>query len=334
MKIHSCTNIYEDIALREDWLDYLEKATGKDLGDMTPAGKRRNAGYNNYTLYAKWYKTHTGENYQGQPYCATGESMGYVQAYGLEKAKKLLGGDLFYNCENFYQYIRKNYPGRLHSTAKVGDTVLFYNGTKHYHTGHVVKEIENGFVTIEENTSSGNNVVVPNGGATTRKSYTYDKVNAVFYRPPYSSCGISTTNPDDDIVKYPIGTGAGGLLVRASSLNVRSNPTTNSSVVGCVMDGDRIYPQYKAFDDRGVRWYYIPDKKGWVSGNYLEGWIQEADGRWWYLIKSGQWYARDVYVIDGVPYGFDDAGYMRTDPFEVTPDASGALHIAVRNATE
>ncbi len=323
IQIHNCTSIQEDIKLREAWIDYLEKKTRSDLGDMTPAGKKRNAGYNNYTLYAEWYKKMTGENYQGQPYCATGESMGYVQAYGLEKAKKLLGGDLFYNCEQFYQKMKKEHPDRLHDTAKIGDTVLFYNGSRHHHTGHVIKEISNGFVTEEENTSSGNNVVVPNGGATTRKSYTYGKVNAVFYRPPYEECGISIG--EQDFPTYEIKTGEKGLEVTASSLSVRIDPDKDSKLVGYVSKGDHIKPTMKAFDDRGVRWYYAEELGGWISGKYLTGWILESNGRWWYLLDGDTWYAGVVKAIDGEVYGFDDSGYMETEPFEVYPDKNGVL---------
>lgn len=327
LKIHNCKKIYEDIALREKWLDYLEKRNSSDLGDMTDAGKLRNAGYNNYTLYAEWYRQQTGENYQAQPYCATGESMGYVQAYGLKLAKKLLGGDLFYNCEQFYQKMKKEHPDRLHDTAKVGDTVLFYNGSRHHHTGHVIKELTNGFVTEEENTSSGNNVVVPNGGATTRKSYTYDKVSAVFYRPPYAAFGISTTKEETVIEKYAINTDTMfGLIVEVDKdLNIRRCPDVESEVIGQLHRGDSIKPTYKAFDERGVRWYYIPEVDGWVSGNYLRGWIQESNGRWWYLLKDGGWYAGVLKVIDGEAYIFDDAGYMVTEPTTIYPDKDGIL---------
>ena len=332
MKTYNCKNIYEAIKLLEGWIDYLEKANSKDLGDMTPEGKRRNAGYNNYTLYAKWYKEYTAENYQGQPYCATGTSMAFVMAYGLETAKKLLGGDLYYNCEEFYQRMKKEHPERLHSEAKAGDVILFYNGSRHYHTGKVIRELEGGFVTIEENTTSGNNVVVANGGATTRKSYTYDKVNAVFYRPPYDECGISTEDPSMEITKYPINTQTMfGIIIQASSLNVRELPTTDSKAVGSLKYGDSVRPTYKTFDNRGVRWYYIPEKNGWISGNYVKGWIQEENGRWWYALNGGGWTSGDVCVIDGVAYAFDDGGYMITEPVMVYPDASGALHTEQRN---
>lgn len=310
----------------EGWLNYLEKKNGTDLGDMTDAGKKRNAGYNNYTLYAKWYKESTGENYQGQAYCAMAVSCAFVETFGLSTARKLLGGDLYYNCQLFYDRIKAKYPGRLHKTPAVGDVVLFDNGKKHNHTGVVVKVTSGGFVTIEANTSSGNGVVIPNGGATTRKSYTLSATRADFYRPPYAELGISVDGKTEDLVTYPIGTGQGGLRVTASSLRVRALPSTDSPQTGSLANGAAIYPDAKAFDERGVRWYRIPE--GWVSGAYLTGWILEkGNNRWWYLLEGDTWYTGTLAVIDGAVYAFDDSGYMITDPVEVTPDSSGALHL-------
>lgn len=319
--------IFDCVKIWEEWRDYLEKKNSSDLGDMTPSGKSRNAGYNNYTLYAKWYDDNTGENYQGQAYCAMAESMSFVKAYGLKTAKALLGGDLYYNCESFYKRIKNSFPERLHSSPEVGDVELFFNGSRHHHTGHVIKLLTNGWVSMEANTSSGNNVVVPNGGATTKKSYTTGQVSVVFYRPPYSEYGISPSE-EEDITTYYIKTGQGGLRVTASELAVRLMPDINAKLVGTVKAGDRIYPTEKAFDDRGVRWYYSPEKCGWISGKYLTGWIRESgNGKWWYLTEGDSWHSGTIEVIDGVPYGFDDTGYMITEPFTVHPDSTGKLCI-------
>lgn len=314
------------IATMESFLNYLEKKNSNDLGDMTDAGKKRNAGYNNYTLYAKWYKEYTGENYQAQPYCAVSVSCTFVQTFGLNLARQLLGGDLYYNCESFYQREKKAHPSRIHKTPAVGDVVLFDNGQRHNHTGVVVKVTSTGFVTIEANTSSGNGVVIPNGGATTRKSYTLSGVRADFYRPPYEALGVQISASDPELITYPISTGQAGLMVTASSLRVRALPSTSSPQVGSLKQGDSIYPDAKAFDSRGVRWYRIPE--GWVSGAYLTGWILEGgNGRWWYLLEGDTWYTGTLAVIDGAVYAFDDSGYMITDPVELTPDGSGALHL-------
>ena len=137
----------------------------------------------------------------------------------------------------------------------------------------------------------------------------------------------SEVSPAEDIEKYAVKTGEVGLRVTASSLNVREAPSTSAVIIRSVENGERLFPEYKAFDEKGTRWYYIPAKGGWVSGNYLEGWLLESNNRWWYMTEDGGWYAGDVYAIDGYSYGFDDDGYMKTEPFEVIPDANGVLHI-------
>ena len=319
MKVKDCIKKFES------YINYLEKKNGRDLGDMTSEGKVRNAGSNNYTLYAKWYKEYTGENYQAQPYCAMAVSVVLAQTYGLEIAKQLLCGKLYYNCEDFYQRAMHKHPERMYHVPIEGDIALFYNGKRHHHTGLVEKTLQNGYVTIEANTSSGNNVVVPNGGATVRKSYTLDKNKVVFYRPPYKEFGIDISDQSEELQTYPISTGQGGLRVTAD-LRVRALPDVSAAIMGGLRAGDAIYPDQKTFDDRGVRWYHIPE--GWVSGKYLNGWIYErGNGRWWYLLEGDSWHTNCVAAIDGNCYAFDASGYMITDPVEVKPDEYGILNL-------
>ena len=47
------------------WDGYLEKKNNRDLDDFTA-----NAGNKNYTCFARDYREHTGQNLQGQPWCA------------------------------------------------------------------------------------------------------------------------------------------------------------------------------------------------------------------------------------------------------------------------
>ena len=49
----------------EKWVGYLEKASNSQLESKTA-----NAGYNNYTIFTKWYKEYFGEDFQAQPWCA------------------------------------------------------------------------------------------------------------------------------------------------------------------------------------------------------------------------------------------------------------------------
>lgn len=47
------------------WNGYLEKKSNQDLEKFTA-----NAGNKNYTCFARDYREHTGQNLQGQPWCA------------------------------------------------------------------------------------------------------------------------------------------------------------------------------------------------------------------------------------------------------------------------
>ena len=47
------------------WDGYLEKKSNRDLDDFTA-----NAGNKNYTCFARDYREHTGQDLQGQPWCA------------------------------------------------------------------------------------------------------------------------------------------------------------------------------------------------------------------------------------------------------------------------
>ncbi len=328
MTAYNKKNVSEMIALAEECLDYLEKANGSDLGDLTPAGKTRNAGYNNYTLYWQWYQELTGKDWQKQPYCIAWVSLCFARAFGYELAKKLLLGELYIYCPTAYNNF--NAAHQTSSTPHVGDIVLFWNNSlgRWSHAGLVEKVTTNGYVTLEANTSSGNNVVVRNGGATTRKSYTTGANKVIFLRPNYAAYGISIEAEDTSYTAYPVNTGKVGIHTTVS-MNVRSGPGTGYEIIGHAAENAHFQIDRKAFDINGTRWLHSEELGGWVSGKYLEGWICEQSGKWWYLLPYNKWYVDQLAVIDGLIYMFDSAGYMVTTETTVTlvPDSIGALTI-------
>ena len=328
MTTYGKKSVFEMIEVAEQCLDYLEKATLSDLGDLTPEGKVRNAGYNNYTLYWKWYNELTQKNYQGEPYCIAWVCLQFVRAFGSDIGKKLLLGEIYIYCPTAYTNFKN--AKQTSSTPHVGDIVLFWNNSlgRYAHAGLVVKVITNGYVTYEANTSSGNNVVVRNGGATTRKSYTTGANKVIFLRPNYAAYGISLEAVEDDFQSYPVQTGQIGIHANVS-MNVRSGPGVKYDKVGSVAENKYFKIDKKAFDADGTRWLHSEELGGWVSGKYLEGWIQEESGKWWYLLPENKWYVDQLAVIDGLIYLFDSAGYMVTGETTVTlvPDASGAISL-------
>ena len=190
---------------------YCEKKSASHLDSKTT-----NAGKNNYTKY--WRDLNEVYKLMGKPkgwaggpdwsWCGGLQSWSFIKAFGVDGARKLLKHLPFISCQRLADI------GPLHSKPKVGDIVLFYNGSRHYHTGLVIKVNDNKFNTIEGNTSSGS-AVVPNGGMVCKKSYTVSSKTR-FFRPDYSKvvkkepkkptqCKVvGTINKDTKVTAKPV----------------------------------------------------------------------------------------------------------------------------------
>lgn len=165
---------------------YLEKKTNSQLDDKTA-----NAGYNNWTKYARDLDNigfYNGKK-NGYAWCDMFVDWCFVQTFGLEAALQLTGqekngsGASTTASANYYKQI-----GRFYKTnPQPGDQIFFSNdgGKSMNHTGLVIKVTKDKVYTIEGNTSSTNGVV-PNGGAVRTKSYslTYNKIGG-YGRPKY-----------------------------------------------------------------------------------------------------------------------------------------------------
>lgn len=193
------------LAVAAKYVGYLEKKSAKYLDDMT-----KNAGYNNYTKFARDYKTHTGLNLQGQPWCDMFVDECMIEAYGLEKAKEMLGGFSAYTptSANMYKAVGRWTTG----TPKPGYQIFFKNSSRICHTGFVERVTSTMVYTIEGNTSSAAGVIA-NGGSVARKSYklNYSRI-AGYGIPNYSDANalyacqdekaiISTKSYQDQVVK-------------------------------------------------------------------------------------------------------------------------------------
>lgn len=327
MDVLSLTSLPEFLKDLKYYVGYLEKASMSNLGDFTPAGKTVNAGYGNYTIYWKWYNELTGQNWQGEPYCAGAVSTVLSRAFGYDKAKKLLGGSLLIGCPDIYDSFSSR--NRVYSVAKPGDIVLFWSKSKNRwaHTGIVTSVHSGGFNTFEANTSSGNNTVIRNGGATCFKSYTYGAVKAVFCRPDYASVGISLDGAKLEapakLTTYDVRTGVAG-LISETVVNLRDYPVTGK-VIGTINDGEAFFPIAKAFID-GQPWLKDGDGR-WMSAMYCHGWIQELsdNNQWWYVTKGYKYVTDAVKVIDDKPYYFNSNGYMHTGEVTIITDDNGVL---------
>lgn len=204
-----------NIALNE--VGYLEKKSNSQLDNKTA-----NAGSANYTKYGK----NMGCN--GLAWCDAFVDDCFVQAYGREKAKELLGGFSNYTPTSA-QYF-KNMGRWYTSNPKVGDQIFFKNSTRIYHTGIVYKVDSSRVYTIEGNTS-GASGVISNGGGVCKKSYTLNYVKIAGYgRPKYESSSSNETTKQES---NPTSTASGSnSLVRDGQIH--SNNFTNC---GITVDG-------------------------------------------------------------------------------------------------
>ena len=289
------------LAVTKAELGYLEKTTNSQLDSKTA-----NAGYNNYTKYAR----DLFPSLQGQAWCDMFVSWCFVQAFGSASAKQLLCGGLSsaYTPTSAQYFKNKK---QYYTTPKAGDQIFFKNSTRICHTGIVTKVTSTTVYTIEGNTSSGT-AVIANGGGVYEKSYSLSNSNIDGYgRPDWSIV--------EQLESYEITVSSAGLNVMVAFLNVRNYPKTGA-IVGGYEQGDVIKPTHKCFVD-GDAWFKTD--KGWISGKYLEGWIQElsdVDQRWWY-VKSGYTYSISEWVeYNGAWYYIDKDGWMATNVYVESAD--------------
>jgi len=226
---------------------YLEKANGSNLGDFTDEGKVVNAGDKNYTIYWEWYRQLGKGNMQGSPYCACYVSTMLSAAFGVDKARNLLCGDLYTYCPDGYSRFKSQ--NRIFDTPAPFDIVFFWNNKmgRWSHTGIVVAVDSNGYTTIEANTSSGNNTVVRNGGATCEKHYTFGASKAAFGRPDYAGNGISGASGSGsgikDLKKYIQRGGKSGTIINSTTKQSMFS-RINSMAKNSVGNNSNIFPTY------------------------------------------------------------------------------------------
>lgn len=232
---------------------YLEKKSAADLDS-----KNGNAGYGNYTKYARDVNGWGLPGYQGQPWCAVYQFWICVNVFGREKALEIMGGG-FYNCNSVRAHAKAK--GTWHTAPRLGALVNFRNGA---HMGRVIRISGNVIYTNEGNTSSGNiNHVEANGGSVAEKSYTADNSQIDGYVWIDYGKGAGTT---EETVWKPAGTATSTV----DNLYVRSAPA--GEVLGELMKGNR-------FEINGAA------SGSWIQVNVANigvGWVWSA-----YIKKDG-----------------------------------------------
>lgn len=195
---------------------YLEKRTAEYLDDF-----QKNAGYNNYTKFARDVNRLGQPGCQGQPWCAEYKFWELVQVLGITKALKIMGGG-FYNCTSVMNHAKTN--GTWHTKPKKGALVIFRRGA---HIGSVDSYDENYVYTNEGNTSSVPGVVA-NGGAVRNKRYSINDSSITGY--VWIDWGEETS------AEKWVATGT--RISTVDDLYVRESP--NGYVLGQINAGDRV----------------------------------------------------------------------------------------------
>ena len=154
------------IALAE--VGYLEKATNANLDSKTG-----NAGYNNYTKYARdlYIAGYYNGNKNGFAWCDSFVDWCFYKAYGASEGQRIecQTGNLGAGCSYSAQYYKAQ--GRYDKTPKVGDQIFFLDSAGVInHTGLVYAVDSTTVYTVEGNTSGASGVVA-NGGGVCKKSY-------------------------------------------------------------------------------------------------------------------------------------------------------------------
>lgn len=223
---------------------YLEKKSNAYLDDF-----KKNAGYNNYTRFARDVNSWGQPGCQAQPWCAEYQFWKLVNVLGITRALQIMGGG-FYNCKSITNHAKSN--GTWHKSPKVGALVIFRNGS---HVGSVQKFDSSRIYTNEGNTSSAAGVVA-NGGATRNKSYAIsDSAIDGYVWIDWGSEGQTT-----------VWKATGTATSAADDLYIRESP--NGYVIGKINKGNRV----EINGEKSGAWTKIKVAGigiGWVATKYL-----------------------------------------------------------------
>lgn len=225
---------------------YLEKKSNAYLDDF-----KKNAGYNNYTKFARDVNSWGQPGCQAQPWCAEYQFWKLVNVLGITRALQIMGGG-FYNCVSITNHAKVS--GTWHKSPKAGALVIFRNGS---HIGSV-RSFDNTTVYSNEGNTSSAPGVVANGGAVRNKSYAINDPNIDGYvwidwdgekatEEEWKPTGTATSTVDD--------------------LYVCETP--NGYVLGQINKGDRV----EINGEKSGMWTKVKVAEigiGWVATKYLK----------------------------------------------------------------
>lgn len=279
-------------------------------------------GSDNWTKYWKDCANLGLANYQGSYWCIAGIFWCMIQAFGLETAQKLCLQKFMINCQATHDLFKK--VNRVYKNPKVGDIVVFWNGSRFNHAELVVSVNGDVIKTCGFNTSAVTSCTVYNGGACRYgKVYSLTAMvsgGARFLRPDYGNQYEETWIQDEyGNWKYQLSDGS---FVKSTWKSINGKYYLFNAD-GYMLSGW----QY----DNG-QWYYLSDSN---SGEMQTGWTL-IDGKWYMLADSGEmkigwlqqgeyWYylqdkdgsmAIGLHEICRMKYYFQDNGIMLSNTWK------------------
>jgi GH25 family lysozyme M1 (1,4-beta-N-acetylmuramidase) len=169
-----------EVALQEEGYYEKSKAACQNNPSVLDS-KNQGIGADNMTKYGRDMVKWVGSPYaQGVAWCDEWVDWVMVTAFGIDKAKEMIGGWSAYTPTSAQYY--KN-MGRWRNVPEVGAQIFFQNSTRINHTGIVYKVDDTKVYTIEGNTSSTGGVVV-NGGCVAKKTYLKTNTKIAGYGMP------------------------------------------------------------------------------------------------------------------------------------------------------
>lgn len=169
------------ISKSKSYIGYKEKKDDKYLEDFN-----KNIGTGNYTIFAKMFEKATGHNFQGQPWCDVFIDSIFIECFGVDRARELLGGFSAFTPSSYNNFKRIGRVLGKNERPRKGDIIFFKNDIRINHTGIVVDVDDFIVATVEGNTSPQIGVVENGGQVVYKKYYLNNKRIAGYARPDYS----------------------------------------------------------------------------------------------------------------------------------------------------
>lgn len=220
-KVTAAEAIQAAIKIAKAEIGYLEKKSNASLDSKTA-----NAGSGNYTKY--WRDVLSSG--QGQPWCACFISWVFMKSFGKSQATQLLKHWPYTYVPTLASKFTR------YSSPKVGDIVMYHDGSVFYHTGLVIAVNGSSYTTIEGNTSGGAGVDAEGGGVFQKSRTVNTSSGTKFARPDYSIITSISGSGEDPLPPTWVTTGTA--VCTGNDVYVRQTP--GGTVMGMVSKGTKL----------------------------------------------------------------------------------------------